>query len=281
MGGAEYLALRDDLVDRLITLAQSDERIVGLWLQGSLADGTDDTYSDIDAYIAVQDDLFGNFRAERSRLGGALGTVLVEMDNPALNATHFVFGGLLKLDLFMERYSSIDQHTRPAVKVLYDGRDVGQRLRTGGTASPDEVRQRIEMALLGTLQGAAWPLRLVGRDQWATLVFAEMFVIIDTIALLMAVQIDLQFVRRNRFSLPRLLSRDQRAVINSLTAGVLRAAIERRARLALEAHLRILDELFEQGRRGCDAASMPYPLSEEAEAQLRQAYLDQWPTEPG
>ncbi|MGZ6009473.1 MAG: nucleotidyltransferase domain-containing protein, partial [Rhizomicrobium sp.] len=31
----------------------SDERIAGVWLQGSLARGDHDPYSDIDAYIAV------------------------------------------------------------------------------------------------------------------------------------------------------------------------------------------------------------------------------------
>ena len=47
---------RDAVLARLVEVATADARIAGVWLQGSLAAGGHDAYSDVDAYIAVEDD---------------------------------------------------------------------------------------------------------------------------------------------------------------------------------------------------------------------------------
>jgi hypothetical protein len=137
----------------------------------------------------------------------------------------------------------------------------------------EEVRRRVEVALLGTLQGAAWPVRLLGRDQWTTLAFAELFVINDSIAFLMAAQLDPSYVLRNRFSLPRLLWADQASELDRLASGVMTAIDARDRTGTIEAHLEIVDALFLEGRRACETLEIVYPLDRQREQAIRQSYL--------
>ena len=67
---------RTAILAALTSLAETDPRIEALWLQGSLATRQADSFSDIDAYLAVSDAYFDAVWAEREsllqRLGGAL-----------------------------------------------------------------------------------------------------------------------------------------------------------------------------------------------------------------
>jgi predicted nucleotidyltransferase len=269
----DYGQARDALIRNLVAEAERDQRILAVWLQGSLADGTGDEYSDIDAYLAVADESFDAVAGERSRIAESLGRVLVEMDSPWLRAGHYLFDGLLKLDLFLEPASTVDSRERAAVRVLFDRGGVAPRLRIGSTGRLEEVRRRVEVALLGTLQGAAWPVRLLGRDQWTTLAFAELFVINDSIALLMAAQLDPSYVLRNRFSLPRLLWADQASELDRLASGVMTAIDARDRTGTIEAQLEIVDALFLEGRRACETLEIVYPLDRQREQAIRQSYL--------
>src|ERR1700722_14786926 len=60
----------------LTEFAHADPRVEALWLQGSLAPGEADAFSDIDAYLAIADAAFDEVWSERAgllvRLGGAL-----------------------------------------------------------------------------------------------------------------------------------------------------------------------------------------------------------------
>ena len=62
------LVARGVTLATLDVLARTDPRIAALWLQGSLAGGDADAYSDIDAYIAIADDQFDSVWAGRQEL---------------------------------------------------------------------------------------------------------------------------------------------------------------------------------------------------------------------
>src|SRR5476651_168765 len=68
----EMVARREALLDRLIAVAKADGRIVAVWLQGSLARGDHDAYSDVDAYFAVDDAAFDAVWSERAALLGKI-----------------------------------------------------------------------------------------------------------------------------------------------------------------------------------------------------------------
>ena len=63
-----FEAARGDILAALTELARADPRIEALWLQGSLATGQADAFSDIDAYLAVRDANFDAVWGERQAL---------------------------------------------------------------------------------------------------------------------------------------------------------------------------------------------------------------------
>ncbi len=71
--GDEFVAAREALIERLVAVATADDRIAACWLQGSLADGSSDALSDIDAYFAIADVDFDAVFAERRAIVEWLG----------------------------------------------------------------------------------------------------------------------------------------------------------------------------------------------------------------
>ena len=51
-----FATRRTVLLERIVTLFSSDPRFPAGWLEGSLADGSADSYSDIDLHLYVADD---------------------------------------------------------------------------------------------------------------------------------------------------------------------------------------------------------------------------------
>lgn len=276
-GESPFVQRRARLIASLTAAVSADERIDALWLQGSLADGTDDPESDIDAYLAVRDDAYDALDGARREFVQRLASVLAYAESPALHAVHCVLDGPIKLDLFFERASEVAARVRPAVRLLLDKAGVGARLRTGWQPSPEETARTVETWFRGTFQGATWPVRLLRRGQLATFVLTELSLVNDTLVALMAARSDPRHLFRNRFSVPRLLTPEQRELLESLGAEVVRAAADRDRAAMLAAHLRILDTLYREGRATYRALGLPYPLSDDAEAALRAFYPREWP----
>ena len=155
-----FEAAREATLAALARLAEADSRIEALWLQGSLAAGGADPYSDIDAYLAVRDADYDAVWAEREDLLGRLGGPLAWSDAtaPGLMAVHALTPGGVRLDLFFEKASSVDATPRPAVKVLVDKAGVVARLRLGWEPSTAVVARIITTTIRMTRQGATWPL---------------------------------------------------------------------------------------------------------------------------
>src|SRR5690348_3652648 len=61
----DLVTRRDALIARIVTLARSDDRFQAAWLQGSIARADSDPYSDVDAYLAVEDDAVGSVWNDR------------------------------------------------------------------------------------------------------------------------------------------------------------------------------------------------------------------------
>ena len=147
----------------LTAFAQDDPRIEALWLQGSLATGQADAFSDIDAYLAVADDSFTDVWAERERLLVRLGGVLAWSDatTPGLTAVHALMTGGARLDLFFEKASIAPDAPRPIAKVLADKTGIAARLTLSWRAPVPLVGRIYQTIIRMTRQGATWPLRLL------------------------------------------------------------------------------------------------------------------------
>jgi hypothetical protein len=65
---AAHAAARDALLARIVAVLADDQRMVAAWLQGSIAAGTADAWSDLDLHVVVRDDDFARVVAERMAL---------------------------------------------------------------------------------------------------------------------------------------------------------------------------------------------------------------------
>jgi hypothetical protein len=150
---------RDDLIAHLEALVRDDARLLALWLQGSLADGTADPLSDVDAYIAVNDEAFDEVTGEAEALVSRAAPILMGVPSvvPGLPGGHYLLDGPIKLDLFFERASSVEAPHRPAVRIVVDKAEVGSRLRTGWMPPVEAAGERLRTIYGMTRQGATWP----------------------------------------------------------------------------------------------------------------------------
>lgn len=273
-----FVARRQRVIERLIALGEADPRVVAVWLEGSLADGTADPLSDVDAYVAVEDAAFEGVWADRRALAERIGQVLVSADVPAWGLFACILDGPIKLDLHLTSVSRALAASRPAMLLLLDNADLASRLTVGWTPPIDEVRRRVETLLRMTFQGATWPVRLLARGQWWTWAMVQLELINDTLAPLLAVREDVGLLYKNRISMPRLLTGARRDQLAQLAEAVLRAVAARDLAAARDAHLRIYDALVRESRAACIALDLEFPLAAEGNAAIRAFFEREWPT---
>ena len=274
-----FEAARGAVLAALIHHAEREPTIEGLWLQGSLARGDGDAFSDIDAYVAVRDADFDAVWRGRAALLERLGGALAWSDGttPGLAAVHALMRGGARLDLFFEAASRSPETPRAAVKRLVDKSGVVARLNLGWEAPTPLVARIVQSIIRMTRQGATWPLRVMGRGLWPTLAMMELDLINAQLAQLMAVRHDPANFYRNVFSLPLLLAEAERARLATLTGDAL-APLAARDPVAFKAvHLRVLDALVEAGRAACAALGVDYPITEAGEREIRALLEREWP----
>lgn len=73
---------RDALIERAHALLSDDPRLLAGWLEGSIADGTADPYSDIDLHLAVGDDVWDEVWNERFALVARIAPIVASADIP-------------------------------------------------------------------------------------------------------------------------------------------------------------------------------------------------------
>ncbi len=161
---------------------------------------------------------------------------------PGLNAVNAILEGPAKLDLIFERLSRSPEVQRPAAVMLVDKANLESRLKTGWEPSLDSVAPRVRAIFSGARQGGAWPIPLLLPGQWATFATAELRLINENLATMMAVTCrDLAALR--------------------------------------ELHLRIADAFVREGRVALAALGVPYPGTESGDAGLREMYERCWPSD--
>jgi hypothetical protein len=272
---------REATLAALATFAGADPRIDALWLQGSLASGNADPFSDVDAYLAIGDAHYDAVWEARETVLERVGEPLVWSNAtvPGLAAVHALTPGGVRLDLFFEKASAVGAAPRAAVRVLVDKAGIGEQLRLGWEPSTAVVARVITTTIRMTRQGATWPLRVLGRGQWPTLAKIELDLINVQIAQLMAVSHDAANFYKNPNALAQTLTDDERAQLEALTADAL-AALAARDVAALKAvQLRIHDALVEAGRAACATLGVDYPIRAASERAVRDLIETSWPAE--
>ena len=281
-GPAEFEQRREHVIARLASLVRDDPRLVALWLQGSLADGTSDPLSDVDAYIAVDDEAFDAVTGETEALVTRVAPILMGARSqiPGLPGGHYLLDGPIKLDLFFERVSGVEMPHRPAARLIVDKAEVARRLRTGWAPPVEGAGERLRTIYGLARQGATWPIRLLLRGQFSTFAMVELELINDNLVTFMAAQVEPRLLFKNRLTVARLLRPEQQAELDALTSELL-AALHRRDLPALrDVHLRINAAMVREGRAAFAALGLPYPGTEAGDASIRAFFERDWPLAP-
>lgn len=277
----EFVRAREAVIARLRALVEGDDRIAACWLQGSLADGTADALSDIDAYLAIPDAQFDAVFAARRDLLERLGRVLFFADGliPGLHAVNAILAGPAKLDLFFERQSEAAASRRPALLILVDRAGLAPSLEAGWEPPLERVTGMVSATYSGTRQGGLWPLRLLLRGQWAMFATVELRFINENLAAMMAVQVYPRLLFKNPFTMTRLLPAAQQATLEALSTAVMDGVARRDLAALRDVHLRAYDLFVREGRAALAALGLPYPGSEAGDAEQRAVYERQWPAD--
>ncbi len=267
-------ARHEAVLTKLVEAAEADDRVVAAWLQGSRADGTADSFSDIDFYVAVDDEAYDSF--DRIEFIERAAQVLVHAELPGNLGVVCLLQGPVKLDLLTEKASVVGQRERPAAKMLVDKDDVESGLVTGWTPSQDDIAREIDKLLRMTFQGSSWPVRLLRRGQWMTHAYSEMLLIHNVILPLMLAPNDDRVFQRNPMTRERLLPPADRTAIDGLASQVLDALAARSLPTSYEAHIAISSALGLAGRAACARFGLEFP--EAAEQEALRFYEREWPT---
>lgn len=266
-------ARHETVLEKLIEVAEADDRVVAAWLQGSRADGSADPFSDIDFYIAISDEAYDSFN--RLEFIEQAANVLVHAELPGNLGVVCLLEGPVKLDMLVEKASAVGQTKRPAAKMLIDKGNVESKLITGWTPTHEDVANGVDQLLRTTFQGASWPIRLLRRGQWMTHTYSEMTLIHSVIVPLMLAPSDPRVFQRNPMTRERLLPKAEREEIDTLARDVLTALASRSFEKAYSAHLRITDSLGRAGRGACERFDLEFP--EAAEQEALRFYEREWP----
>jgi hypothetical protein len=110
---------RSELIDRAVAVFSSDARFPAGWLEGSLADGSADAYSDIDLHLCVVENAWDEVWNGRLTAIERVAPILASLDIIGVFGVGCLIEGPVKLDLFFERESGIASTPRVAVKRLW------------------------------------------------------------------------------------------------------------------------------------------------------------------
>jgi predicted nucleotidyltransferase len=126
---------------------ESDERVRGMWLGGSLARGTADAASDLDVIVAIADDAHEAFTSSwRAWLAQITPTVLAEELPFARGSFYSVTPGFERFDVVVERASSTTATFFRARVVVFDRDGLTDQIpaaEPGPGPSADAVRALI------------------------------------------------------------------------------------------------------------------------------------------
>jgi hypothetical protein len=201
---------RSELIDRAVAILSSDARFPAGWLEGSLADGSADAFSDIDLHLCVVEKAWDEVWNGRLGVIEQVAPILASLDIMGVFGVGCLVEGPVKLDVFFERESGLASMPRIAVKRLWGAPEVFDRFKMGESLGDAAVKHALQTNILGFLQGAAWPVRILARGQMETFLYCEILLVETAIVPLMLLETDRRAFHRNMFTRAKLLPAAQR-----------------------------------------------------------------------
>jgi hypothetical protein len=270
-----FAVRRGALLDRAVAAFSNDARFPAGWLEGSLADGSADSYSDIDLHLCVDDNAWDEVWNARRSVIERIGPILASLDIRGVFGVGCLIEGPVKLDVFFEREGGLASRPRIAVKPLWGAPEIYDRLEIGDDLGDAAIAQALEFNVLGFLQGAAWPVRILARGQIDTFLFNEILLVETAIVPLMLLESDRRAFHRNMFTRARLLPPAQRAECGQLVERI-QATVRNADRSAMrDLHIEIHRKICDLARAAFARYGLAFPPRVENE--MAAFYQREWP----
>jgi hypothetical protein len=270
---------RGELLDRAVAILSTDARFPAGWLEGSLADGSADSFSDIDLHLCVGEKAWDEVWKSRLSVIEGIAPILASLDIMGVFGVGCLIAGPVKLDVFFERESGVGGRPRVAVKRLWGASEIYQRLQIGDDLGDAAIRHALELNVLGFLQGATWPVRILARGQINTFLFGEILLVETGIVPLMLLEKDRRALHRNMFTRAKLLTPEHSDQCARLIERI-ETAVRNDDRSAMrDAHIQIFQELCRLGRAAFDRYGLEFPPRVEEE--MTDFYKREWPQRVG
>lgn len=271
-----FEARRTATIEKAVEIYSADPRFAAGWLEGSLADGSADPFSDIDLYLCVEDGVFDQVWNDRLAIVEQAAPIAASLRIGGMTALGCLLEGPVKLDIFFERRSAIGANPRIAVRRLWGDEAIFAQLKIAGAVLDDAaIRAALQLNVLGFLQGGTWPIRQLARGQLETFLFNEILLVVTAIVPLMLVARDRRAFARNMFTRAKLLAPEERAECAETVDRIARP-VQRRDRDAMrDIHVEIFRRICALARAAFQRFGMNFP--ERAERELVSFYNREWP----
>ncbi len=272
-----FAVRRSELLDRAVAMLSTDARFPAGWLEGSLADGAADPYSDIDLHLCVGENAWDEVWRSRRDVIERIAPILASLDIMGVFGVGCLIEGPVKLDVFFERETSLAARQRVAVKRLWGAAEIYERLMIGDDLGDAAIKHALEFNVLGFLQGATWPVRMLARGQTNTFLFNEILLVETAIVPLMLLQKDRRAFHRNMFTRAKMLPPDQSEECAQLIDRIGTAVRIADRRAMRDVHIEIFRGICQLGRAAFEQYGLEFPPRVEVE--MVDFFKREWPTD--
>src|ERR1700722_17351175 len=271
-----FAVRRRELLDRAVAIFSADARFPAGWLEGSLADGSSDSYSDIDLHLCVVESAWDEVWNGRLREIERVAPILASLDIMGVFGTGCLMAGPVKLDVFFEREGGLGSRPRVAVKRLWGAPEIYDRFKIGDDLGDPAIKYALESNVLGILQGATWPVRLLARGQINTFLYCEILLVETVIVPLMLLETDRRAFHRNMFTRAKLLAPEQRDECARLVDRI-ETSVRGGDRVAMrDTHIEIHRKICLLAGAAFEKYGLTFPPRVESE--MVEFYKREWPT---
>jgi hypothetical protein len=270
-----FAVRRGELIDRAVAIFSADARFPAGWLEGSLADGSADSYSDIDLHLSVVESAWDEVWNGRLREIERVAPILASLDIMGVFGVGCLMAGPVKLDVFFEREVGLASRPRVAVKRLWGAPEIYERFKIGDDLGDAAIKHALQLNVLGFLQGATWPVRILARGQINTFLFCEILLVETAIIPLMLLETDRRALHRNMFTRAKLIAPAQREECARLVERI-ETSVRNSDRIAMrDTHIEIHRRICELARTAFAHYGLEFPPRVENE--MVAFYHREWP----
>jgi hypothetical protein len=270
-----FAVRRGELLDRAVAIFSSEARFPAGWLEGSLADGSADSYSDIDLHLCVVESAWDEVWNARRRVIERVAPILASADIMGAFGVGCLIEGPVKLDVFFESERGLETRPRVAVKRLWGNPEIYERFKIGDDLGDAAIARALEFNVLGFLQGATWPVRILARGQINTFLFSEILLVETAIVPLMLLETDRRAFHRNMFTRAKLIPPAQRDECARLVDRI-ETSVRNADRTAMrDLHIEIFGKICELAKAAFARYGLEFPPRVENE--MVAFYKREWP----